>query len=181
MPECWNYNRQAGWARPPMDTYRGAFLADFLDAVAQYPQVAAGYRAGRFVAFDRAVQVTVPAGGTVARAISVSGGSNALVFNRTFSVARVEPPLAAVPPAMLHNVDTCYVSVQLARKYAPGDDEDGIDIEQAPGTSIGASGWSDFTGKMPEFWSGRDVHELSISNSGLRAVRVTLAWQLAII
>lgn len=174
MPN-WCYSKQAGWTKPPFEAYRGAFLEDFLEAVDKYPQVAAGYRQGRFSTLDRSITVLVPAGGTMIRAMSISGGNNALVFSRTISISKYEPPAGGTTPPVLPNASESFVAVRIRRK---GGD---IETEQSASSNVGAYGWSDFTSRMPEFCSGRDVDELELTNSGVQAVYVTLTYQLAMI
>jgi hypothetical protein len=171
----WCYSKEGGWTKPPFEAYRGAFLESFLGALDDYPQVAAGFRRGRFSTLDRSITVLVPAGGTMIRAVSISGGNNALVFSRTISISKYEVPAGGTTPPQLPNTSDAFVAVRIRRK---GGD---VETEQSAASNVGAYGWSDFTSKMPEFCSGRDVEELELTNSGVQAVYVTLTYQLAMI
>ena len=124
---------------------------------------------------DRAITFSVPAGQNVVQSFNISGGYDCLIFQRTATVAKTTPPAAGVAFDALPNEDASYVTIQIARKDGP------VDTEQAPVQNILGFGFLPALRPTPEFWSGSEIREFTLTNNGVSDVTVTITFTLVML
>lgn len=154
--------------------YRQPVIQQLSRLAETYPVVSSWFRHGRITLLDKSLTFTVPAGSTVLETVALGGGFDVLVFTRTMSVVRATDPgggAYAASPNELANT----VAVSIARK---GGD---LDTEETPLTSAFGQGYSPNDRSMPEYWAGKTLREISLTNAGPFTLSVTLTFTIVLL
>lgn len=141
----------------------------------KYPTLSAWLLTDRVTFLDRAITFSVPAGQTVVQSFNVSGGYDCLIFQKTASVTQTEPPGAGVAFQQLPSEQASRVTLQIARKDGP------VDTEQAPVQNNLGFGFFPAYRPTPEFWSGKDVREFTLTNNTIYDMTVTITFTLVLL
>jgi hypothetical protein len=124
------------------------------------------------------VTFAVPAGSNVVQTFNITGGYDALVFSRSATVVDAIAPVGGpAPPAytVLWNDLDQYVEIQVERQGGS------VDTEQAPSINNFGLGLDPNKRPSPEWWSGKDLREFTITNNSSRNVTVTITFTLVLL
>jgi hypothetical protein len=176
MQSDFNYPIHVGeWGNPLDSSYVLPIVKHLTDIAAKYPVASVWVKSGAVGFLDRTVSFVVPAGQTLIQASNLTGGFNALILDRRASVVVSTAPGAGGAFNVLPSREASYVTFKLTRK----DGE--IDTEQAPMQNNVGFGWEPDTRPAPEFWSGADVREITLSNNTANDVTVFLTFTMILL
>ena len=165
---------QGKWVNPLASSYIKPVTQSIDELAKIYPVVSSWIRSDRVTLFDRSVTYSVAAGQTLIQAVNLTGGFDALVFDRKAAVVFTDGPLISTN-RVLPNQTASYVRMSISRQNAE------VDMDEAPINSNMGFGWRPNTRPVPEFWRGADIREISINNDNGFAIRVTLTFTLALL
>lgn len=171
-----NYPQTVGsFGNPLASCYLTPLTQHFDDLVRAYPSVSALVNAGVIKFFDRSISFTVLPGQTLIQATNLSSGYDALLFQRTASIAPAVLPIAGLGNQVLPNTRADNVTVTIERQMGS------IDTEQSPINVELGYGWDVNERPTPEFISGSDVRKITIVNNGADTVTVTLTFTMLLL
>lgn len=175
-----NYGTHVGgWDNPLASTYAQPIAQHLEELSKKYPAVSSWVKSGRVTYLDRSITFTVPAGATVIQAFNVTGGYDALVFDRKATVVQASAPSGGAGAPVynvLANEDAGFVEIQVSRKDAA------VDVEQQSVNNCFGFGWEPYDHpQIPEFWSGADIREFTLINNTQNDVKVVLTLTIVLL
>lgn len=177
----WQYPAHAGGFKNPLaSTYLTPTVGHIEELSKKVPNLGAWLRTARVTFLDRSVTFAVPAGSNVVQTFNITGGYDALVFSRSATVVDAIAPISGgegAPPiyAVLWNTLDQYVEIQVERQGGS------VDTEQAPSINNFGLGLDPNKRPSPEWWSGKDLREFTITNNSGRDVKVTITFTLVLL
>lgn len=175
----WQFPTHAGgYGNPLASTYLTPTVANLDELCEKLPTLGAWLRTSRVTFLDRSITFSVPAGANVVQTFNLTGGFDALVFSRSATVVDAIAPVGGpAPPAytVLWNDLDQYVEIQVERQGGS------VDTEQAPSINNFGLGLDPNKRPSPEWWSGKDLREFTITNNSSRNVTVTITFTLVLL
>lgn len=173
----WQYpTHVGGYGNPLASTYLTPTVSNLEELCQKVPRLGAWLQVSRVTFLDRSVTIDVPAGGNVVRTFNLTGGFDALVFSRNITVTDAAAPVGAPPSyPVLPGTLSQYVEVQVERQGGS------VDTEQAPIANNFGYGFDPNKRPSPEWWSGQDLREFTVTNNSCRNVKVSITFTLVLL
>jgi hypothetical protein len=176
----WQYPAHAGGFKNPLaSTYLNPTVGHIEELSKKVPNLGAWLRTARVTFLDRSITFLVPKGSNVVQTFNLTGGYDALVFSRNVTVVSQTPPAGNVEVrpvfAVIPNQSNQYVEIQIEKQVGSAD------TEQAPAFNNFGYGFDPNKRPSPEWWSGADLREFTVTNNSNQDVKVVITFTLVLL